>query len=77
MSRKSSTFANTVKHGYEATVAGAAAAATATGAAVAAGIAGTAIAGTAIGTACIVAAPLAVAVGVGCAISSIWNAIWD
>ena len=57
--------------------AGAAAAATATGAAVAAGIAGTAIAGTAIGTACVVAAPLAVAVGVGCAISSIWNAIWD
>ena len=57
--------------------AGAAAAATATGGLVAAGIAGTAIAGTAIGTACVVAAPVAVAIGVGCAISAAWKAIFD
>ena len=57
--------------------AGAAAAATATGSAVAAGIAGTAIAGTALGTVCAVAAPLAVAVGVGYGITKLWNAIWD
>lgn len=57
--------------------AGSAAAATATGAVVASAVAGTAIAGTVLGTACVVAAPIAVAVGVGCAISSIWNAIWD
>ena len=57
--------------------AGAAAAATATGAVVSAGIAGTALAGTARGAACVVAAPVAVAVGIGCAISGIWNAIWD
>ena len=57
--------------------AGAAAAATATGGLVAAGIAGTAIAGTAIGTACVVAAPVAVSLGVGCAISAAWNAIFD
>ena len=83
-------FCNGDKDGWEASAciakdtaggalsgAGAAAAATATGGAVAAGIAGTAIAGTMLGTACVVAAPLAVAVGVGCAISSLWNAIWD
>jgi hypothetical protein len=57
--------------------AGAAAAATATGAGVATAIAGTAIAGTAIGTACVVAAPVAVAIGVGCLISGIWDAIFD
>ena len=57
--------------------AGAAAAATATGGVMAAGIAGTAIAGTALGTACVVAAPLAVAVGVGYGISKLWSAIWD
>ena len=57
--------------------AGSAAAATVTGAAVASAVAGTAIAGTAIGTACIVAAPVAVAIGVGCAISAVWSAIWD
>lgn len=57
--------------------AGSAAAATVTGAAVASAVAGTAIAGTVVGTACVVAAPVAVAIGVGCAISSIWNAIWD
>ena len=57
--------------------AGSAAAATVTGAAVASAVAGTAIAGTAIGTACVVAAPVAVAIGVGWAISSIWNKIWD
>ena len=56
---------------------GSAAAATATGAAVASAVAGSAIAGTAIGTACIVAAPLAVAIGAGCIISSIWDAITD
>ena len=56
--------------------AGAAAAATATGGLVAAGIAGTAVAGTALGTACVVGAPIAVAIGVGCAISSLWNAFW-
>ena len=57
--------------------AGSAAAATVTGAAVASAVAGTAIAGTAIGTACVVAAPVAVAIGVGCAITAVWNAIWD
>ena len=57
--------------------AGSAAAATVTGAAVASAVAGTAIAGTAIGTACVVAAPVAVALGVGCAITAIWDAIWD
>ncbi|MDO5318637.1 MAG: hypothetical protein Q4G65_08435 [bacterium] len=57
--------------------AGAAAAATATGAAVSAGIADTALAGTALGTACVVAAPVAVAIGVGCAITGLWKAIWD
>ena len=57
--------------------AGSAAAATVTGAAVASAVAGTAIAGTAIGTVCVVAAPVAVAIGVGCAISAVWNAIWD
>jgi hypothetical protein len=57
--------------------AGSAAAATATGAVVASAVAGTAIAGTAVGTVCVVAAPVVVAVGVGCAISAIWNAIWD
>ena len=57
--------------------AGAAAAATATGAGVAAAVAGTAIAGTALGTACVVGAPVAVAIGVGWLISGIWNAIWD
>ena len=57
--------------------AGSAAAATVTGAAVASAVAGTAIAGTTIGTVCVVAAPLVVAVGVGCAISAVWNAIWD
>ena len=31
----------------------------------------------ALGTACVVAAPVAVAVGVGYAISKVWNAIWD
>jgi len=57
--------------------AGSAAAATVAGGAVASAVAGTALAGTVIGTACVVAAPVAVAVGVGCAISAIWNAIWD
>ncbi|MBR4189477.1 MAG: hypothetical protein IKQ55_05885 [Kiritimatiellae bacterium] len=57
--------------------AGAAAAATATGGAVAAGVAGTAIAGTALGTVCVVAAPLAVALGVGWGISKLWSGIWD
>lgn len=57
--------------------AGAAAAATATGGVVAAGIAGTALAGTALGTACVVAAPLAVAVGVGYGISKLFGAIFD
>ena len=57
--------------------AGSAAAATVTGAAVASAVAGTAIAGTAIGTACVVAAPVAVAIGVGCAVSAIWDTIWD
>ena len=57
--------------------AGSAAAATATGAAVASAVAGSAIAGTAIGTACIFAAPLAVAIGAGCIISTIWDAITD
>ena len=57
--------------------AGAAAAATVTGTAVASAVAGTAIAGTAIGTACVVAAPAAVAICVGCVISTIWDAIWD
>ena len=57
--------------------AGSAAAATVTGTAVASAVAGTAIAGTALGTACVVAVPLAAAIGVGCAISAIWNAIWD
>ena len=40
-------------------------------------IASTALAGTALGTACVVAAPVAAAVGVGWAISKVWNAIWD
>ena len=31
----------------------------------------------ALGTACVVAAPVAVAVGVGWAISKAWNTIWD
>jgi hypothetical protein len=44
---------------------------------VAAGVAGTAIAGTALGTVCVVAAPVAVAVGVGCLISKAWSALWD
>jgi len=57
--------------------AGAAAAATATGGAVAAGLAGTAVAGTALGVACTVGLPVVAAIGVGCAISSLWNAIWD
>ena len=57
--------------------AGSAAAATVAGGAVASAVAGTAIAGTALGTACVVAAPVAVAIGVGCAISAVWNAIWD
>lgn len=57
--------------------AGSAAAATASGAAVASAVAGTAIAGTALGTACVVAAPVVAAIGVGCAISAIWDAIWD
>lgn len=57
--------------------AGSAAVATVTGSAVASAVAGTAIAGSAIGTACVVAAPVAVAIGVGCAISALWNAIWD
>ena len=57
--------------------AGSAAVATVTGTAVASAVAGTAIAGTALGTACIVAAPVVAAIGVGCVISSIWNAIWD
>ena len=57
--------------------AGSAAAATFAGGAVASAVAGTAIAGTALGTACIVAAPVAVAIGVGCAISAVWRAIWD
>lgn len=57
--------------------AGAAAAASVTGAATASAIAGTALAGTAIGTACVVVAPLAVAVGVGCIITGLWDAIFD
>ena len=57
--------------------AGSAAVATVTGTAVASAVAGTAIAGTALGTACIVATPVVAALGVGCVISSIWNAIWD
>ena len=35
------------------------------------------IAGTAIGTACVVAAPVAVAIGAGYVISKTWSAIWD
>jgi hypothetical protein len=57
--------------------AGSAAAATVTGSAVASAVAGTALAGTALGTACVVAVPVVAALGVGCAISAIWNAIWD
>lgn len=57
--------------------AGAAAAATVTGAGISAAIAGTAIAGTALGTVCVVAAPVAVAVGVGYAITRLWNSLWE
>jgi hypothetical protein len=57
--------------------AGAAAAATATGATVASVVAGSAIAGTALGTACVVAAPVVVAIGAGCLISGIYNAIFE
>jgi len=56
--------------------AGSAAAATATGAAVASGLAAIGVGGAA-ATVCVVAAPLAVAVGVGCLITSIWDALWD
>lgn len=57
--------------------AGAAAAATVTGAAVSSVVAGTVIGGTVVGTACVVAAPVAVAIGTGYVISKIWSAIFD
>ena len=57
--------------------AGSAAAATVTGAAIASAVAGTAIAGTVVGTACVVGAPVVAAIGIGCAISAVWDAIWD